>query len=88
VIDMTGLKGTYTFTLDASNYVPPPPAPGQPREQEDEGYMVIRAIQEQLGLHLDRAIGRSTRRHAKSLLEYGGIGRRVAQIGSRRLWQG
>lgn len=53
VIDMTGLKGTYTFTLDASNYVPPPPAPGQPREQEDEDYMVMRAIQEQLGLRLE-----------------------------------
>jgi uncharacterized protein (TIGR03435 family) len=50
---MTGLKGTYTFTLDASNYVPPPPAPGQPREQEDEGYMVMRAIQDQLGLRLE-----------------------------------
>lgn len=53
VIDMTELKGTYTFTLDASNYMPPPPAPGQPREQEDEGYMVIRAIQDQLGLRIE-----------------------------------
>ena len=53
VIDMTGLKGTYTFTLDASNYVPPPPVPGQPREQEDEGYMVMRALQDQLGLRLE-----------------------------------
>jgi uncharacterized protein (TIGR03435 family) len=53
VIDMTGLKGTYTFTLDASNYVPPPPAPGQPREQEDEGYMVMRALQDQLGLRIE-----------------------------------
>jgi uncharacterized protein (TIGR03435 family) len=53
VIDMTGLKGTYTFTLDASNYVPPPPAPGQPREQEDESYMVMRALQDQLGLRIE-----------------------------------
>jgi uncharacterized protein (TIGR03435 family) len=44
VIDMTGLKGTYTFTLHASNHVPPPPpAPGPPREKEDEGYMVMHA---------------------------------------------
>jgi uncharacterized protein (TIGR03435 family) len=31
----------------------PPPAPGQPREQEDEGYMVILALQDQLGLRLE-----------------------------------
>jgi uncharacterized protein (TIGR03435 family) len=52
VIDMTGLKGTYTFTLDASNYVPQT-APGQPREKEDEGYMIMRALQDQLGLRLE-----------------------------------
>ncbi len=53
VIDMTGLEGTFDFTLDASNYVPPPPAPGQPREREDESYMVIRALQDEVGLRLE-----------------------------------
>jgi uncharacterized protein (TIGR03435 family) len=53
VIDLTELRGTFDFTLDASNYVPPEPAPGQPREREDEGYMVTRALQEQAGLRLE-----------------------------------
>jgi uncharacterized protein (TIGR03435 family) len=53
VIDLTETKGTFDFTLDASNYVPPPPAPGQAREREDEGYMVTRALQDQLGLRLE-----------------------------------
>ncbi len=43
VIDLTEIKGIFDFTLDASNYVPPEPAPGQPREREDETYMVLRA---------------------------------------------
>ncbi len=53
VLDLTEIPGTFDFKLDASNYVPPPPAPGQPPEREDEVYMVIRAIQEQLGLRLE-----------------------------------
>lgn len=53
VVDMTGLKGRFDFTLDASNYVPPEPAPGQPREHEDESYMVVRALQDQIGLRLE-----------------------------------
>lgn len=53
VIDLTDIKGTFDFTLDASNYVPPEPAPGQPREREDEVYMVTRALQEQVGLRLE-----------------------------------
>jgi uncharacterized protein (TIGR03435 family) len=53
VIDLTEIKGTFDFTLDASNYVPPEPAPGQPREREDETYMVLRALQDQLGLRLE-----------------------------------
>jgi uncharacterized protein (TIGR03435 family) len=53
VIDLTDIKGTFDFTLDATNYVPPPPAPGQPGEREDETYMVLRALQDQLGLRLE-----------------------------------
>jgi uncharacterized protein (TIGR03435 family) len=53
VIDLTEIKGTFDFTLDASNYVPTEPAPGQPREHEDETYMVLRALQDQLGLRLE-----------------------------------
>ncbi len=53
VIDLTGVKGAYDFTLDATNYAPPEPVPGQPREREDEGYMVLRVLQDQLGLKLE-----------------------------------
>ena len=53
VVDLTGLQGKFDFTLDASNYVPPEPAPGQPREREDEVYMVMRALQDQVGLKLE-----------------------------------
>jgi uncharacterized protein (TIGR03435 family) len=53
VIDLTGLQGEFDFTLDASNYAPPPPAPGQPREPEDETYMIFRALEDQLGFKLE-----------------------------------
>jgi uncharacterized protein (TIGR03435 family) len=53
VVDLTGLPGSYDFTLDATKYVAPEPAPGQPREREDETYMVLRALQQQLGLRLE-----------------------------------
>ncbi len=53
VWDLTGLTGKYDFMLDGRNYVPPEPAPGQPREGQDESYMVLRALQEQLGLKLE-----------------------------------
>jgi uncharacterized protein (TIGR03435 family) len=53
VVDLTGLPGAYDFTLDATKYVAPEPAPGQPREREDETYMVLRALQEQLGLRVE-----------------------------------
>jgi uncharacterized protein (TIGR03435 family) len=53
VVDLTEIKGAFDFTLDASNYVPPEPAPGQPREREDEAYMVTRALQDQVGLRLE-----------------------------------
>lgn len=53
VVDLTELKGAFDFTLDASNYRPPEPAPGQPREREDEMYMVMRALQDQIGLRLE-----------------------------------
>jgi uncharacterized protein (TIGR03435 family) len=52
VIDLTELPGQFDFTLDASNYVAPPSATGQ-REGEDEMYMILRALQEQLGLRLE-----------------------------------
>ncbi|HEX3877592.1 MAG TPA: TIGR03435 family protein [Bryobacteraceae bacterium] len=47
VIDFTGISGTFDIRLDATNYAP---APG---EREDDGYMVLRAIQDQLGLKLE-----------------------------------
>ena len=53
VVDLTGIPGTFDILLDATNYAPPPPAPGEHREREDEGYMVVRAIQDQLGLRLE-----------------------------------
>lgn len=53
VIDLTDLKGAFDFTLDASNYAPPEPAPGQPREQTDDSYLVTRALQDELGLRLE-----------------------------------
>lgn len=53
VIDLTDLKGTFDFMIDATNYAPPDPAPGQPREQVDDSYLVVRALQDQLGLRLE-----------------------------------
>lgn len=47
VVDMTGLEGTFDFTLDASNYTAPA---GQ---RDDEIYMVMRALQDQAGLRLE-----------------------------------
>jgi uncharacterized protein (TIGR03435 family) len=52
VVDLTELPGKFDFTIDASNYVPPEPAPGQPREDNDS-YMVMRALQDQLGLRIE-----------------------------------
>lgn len=48
VVDLTGLKGTFDFTLDGSNYTPPD-TPGQP----DVAYMFTHALQNQLGLRLE-----------------------------------
>jgi uncharacterized protein (TIGR03435 family) len=53
VIDLTEIKGTFDFTIDGSNYAPPPYAPGQGRDEPDEVYMVTRALQDQLGLKLE-----------------------------------
>jgi uncharacterized protein (TIGR03435 family) len=46
VVDLTGLKGTFDFTLDDST---PPNTPGQP----DVAYMFMHAMQDQLGLRLE-----------------------------------
>jgi uncharacterized protein (TIGR03435 family) len=53
VVDLTELKGMFDFTIDGSNYAPPPYAPGQGHEEPDEVYMVTRALQDQLGLRLE-----------------------------------
>lgn len=52
VLDFTGVPGTFDFTLDASKYAPPDPAPGQPHEDNDS-YLVMRVLPEELGLRLE-----------------------------------
>jgi uncharacterized protein (TIGR03435 family) len=53
VVDLTGLPGEFDFTIDGSNYAPPPCATGQKCDEPDEIYMVTRAVQDQLGLRLE-----------------------------------
>lgn len=53
VVDLTGLPGEFDFTIDGSNYAPPPCATGQKCDEPDEMYMVTRAVQDQLGLRLE-----------------------------------
>ncbi len=48
VVDLTGLNGTFDFTLDGRNYASPDD-PGQ----SDGAYMFARAMQDQLGLRLE-----------------------------------
>lgn len=49
VVDQTGLKGAWDFTLDASNFVGQPPAD----PQEAIG-MIIQILNEQLGIKIDQ----------------------------------
>jgi uncharacterized protein (TIGR03435 family) len=53
VVDLTGLDGPFDFTLDITKYSPPPPIPGQAYERVDMEYLVLRALQEELGLTLE-----------------------------------
>jgi uncharacterized protein (TIGR03435 family) len=54
VVDRTGLDGLFDFTFDATKYFPPPPAPGQSYERVDMEYMILRALQDELGLTLEQ----------------------------------
>jgi uncharacterized protein (TIGR03435 family) len=47
VVDLTNLKGSFDFTLDGTKYEAPP------GERDDEIYMVIRALQEEVGLRIE-----------------------------------
>jgi uncharacterized protein (TIGR03435 family) len=47
VVDMTGLKDRYNFTLDISRYIP-----GGSLKPEDMATILSQAVQEQLGLRL------------------------------------
>ena len=51
VIDQTGLKGFYDFTLDATNY-DSPSEPGQPQANNDY-YLIMRALPDQAGLRIE-----------------------------------
>ena len=46
VFDLTGLKGSFDFTLDGTKYES---APG---ERDDEMYMIMRALQDEVGIRL------------------------------------
>jgi uncharacterized protein (TIGR03435 family) len=52
VLDFTEMPGTFDFMLDASKLVPPDPAPGQAREDNDS-YLILNVLPEQLGLRLE-----------------------------------
>jgi uncharacterized protein (TIGR03435 family) len=47
VFDLTGLKGSFDFTLDGTKYEA---APG---ERDDEMYMIMRALQDEVGIRLE-----------------------------------
>jgi len=47
VFDLTGLKGSFDFTLDGTKYES---APG---ERDDEMYMIMRALQDEVGIRLE-----------------------------------
>jgi uncharacterized protein (TIGR03435 family) len=47
VVDLTNLKGSFDFTLDGTKYEA---APG---ERDDELYMIMRALQEEVGLKIE-----------------------------------
>ena len=55
VVDGTGLKGLYDFTVDPFPFLTPPPTNGASRaDSYDLGDAVIAAVQEQLGFKLER----------------------------------
>jgi uncharacterized protein (TIGR03435 family) len=47
VFDLTGLKGSFDFTLDGTKYEAPP------GERDDEIYMIMRALQDEVGIRLE-----------------------------------
>ena len=47
VVDLTNLKGSFDFTLDGTKYE------GAPGERDDETYMVMRALQDEVGLRIE-----------------------------------
>jgi uncharacterized protein (TIGR03435 family) len=53
VVDLTGLDGPFDFTLDVTKYSPAPPDPGQAYERVDMAYLILRALQDELGLTLE-----------------------------------
>jgi uncharacterized protein (TIGR03435 family) len=53
VVNRTGLKGTFDYTVEWSGRGPAPPPPGgTPKYPESEGPGFVRAIREQLGIRL------------------------------------
>jgi len=50
VVDQTGLKGRYDFTIDVSSLIGDPTKPGP---VQDMGAVLVTAVQEQLGLRLE-----------------------------------
>ncbi|MEO7649089.1 MAG: TIGR03435 family protein [Bryobacteraceae bacterium] len=62
VIDKTGLKGDYDFTLEwtpepGQGMFGGPPPPGGPPPADTNGPSIFTALQEQLGLRLDSRKG-------------------------------
>jgi len=53
VIDMTGLKGQYDFTVDLTSYAPPAEPGKEPGPMGDPASIVLSVVQEQLGLKLE-----------------------------------
>ena len=54
VVDQTGLKGRYDFTIDVSSFVGDPAKPGP---VQDMAAVLVTALQEQLGLRLESKKG-------------------------------
>jgi uncharacterized protein (TIGR03435 family) len=54
VLDQTGLKGRYDFTIDVSSFASDPTTPGP---AQDMAAVLITALQEQVGLRLESKKG-------------------------------
>jgi uncharacterized protein (TIGR03435 family) len=57
VLDQTGLKGTYDFSLECTRESMSAPAPGENAVQEDAGSTFLQALREQMGLKLQSTKG-------------------------------